>query len=58
MLGCDSVASTSKPFLDPMSLTWELDANGVPLQEDGKYTLKFRHLGPPAWRRNHRPLRE
>ena len=41
VLGCDSVASTSKPFLDPMSLPWELDSNGVPLEEDGKYTLKF-----------------
>ena len=41
VLGCDSVASTSKRFLDPMSIPWELDANGVPVEEDGKYTLKF-----------------
>src|SRR5438874_814693 len=42
VLGCDSVASTSSYFLDPISLPWELDADGKALQDaNGKFMLKF-----------------
>ena len=42
VLGCDSVASTSNYFIDPMRIAWELDANGTPIKDsNGKYTLKF-----------------
>jgi hypothetical protein len=42
VFGCDSVASTSSFFLDPMDIKWEHDASGNPIQDaDGKFTLKF-----------------
>jgi hypothetical protein len=42
VLGCDSVASTSSYFLDPISLPWVTDETGQHLKDaDGKFTLKF-----------------
>jgi hypothetical protein len=42
VLGCDSVASTSSFFLDPMDIKWEQDTDGNPiLDAAGKFTLRF-----------------
>lgn len=46
VLGCDSVASTIQPFVDPFAPSVELvkDANGmVQADADGRYHLKFKY---------------
>lgn len=42
VLGCDSIASTTGYYLDPIALDWEVDADGVFTKDgDGKFRLKF-----------------
>lgn len=42
VLGCDSVASTSNFFIDPMRIDWEVDPDGNPVKDaNGKFSLKF-----------------
>lgn len=42
VLGCDSVASTFQPFLDPFSVEWEEDGDGNFVQDDeGRFHLRF-----------------
>ena len=44
VLGCDSVASTSGYFLDPIALPWTVGADGKPIRDaDGKFSLKFNY---------------
>jgi len=42
VLGCDSVASTSSYYIDPIRLDWHKGADGNWLKDaDGKFSLKF-----------------
>ena len=42
VLGCDSVASTTNYFLDPIALPWTKGADGKHLQDaNGKFSLSF-----------------
>ncbi|MEX0695955.1 MAG: hypothetical protein WEB85_14415, partial [Dongiaceae bacterium] len=42
VLACDSVASTTSYFLDPIALQWARDADGKWAKDaDGKFSLKF-----------------
>jgi hypothetical protein len=42
VLGCDSFASTTAHYLDPISLPWVTDSDGKFVQDaDGKFSLKF-----------------
>jgi len=42
VLGCDSVASTSNYFLDPIALPWIEGPDGKPLKDaNGKFSLNF-----------------
>lgn len=43
VIGCDSIASTTAYYLDPMSILWERDDDGNTIQDEiGRFTLKFR----------------
>jgi hypothetical protein len=42
VLGCDSVASTTNYFLDPIALPWVKGADGKHLKDaNGKFSLSF-----------------
>lgn len=43
VLGCDSVASTTQYFLDPLAMPWDRGTDGTPAKDaDGRLTMKFR----------------
>jgi hypothetical protein len=44
LLGCDSIASTTGYFLDPIEMDWETGPGGEFTKDaNGKFTLKFTH---------------
>jgi len=44
VLGCDSVASTTDFFLDPLKIPWERNENGKAITDaEGRFSLKFKY---------------